>query len=154
MPPRLHGMLKIFIYGKNEKELSHISKCVGEYCDDKKGMTVIYSTCNQNNLLEYIDQRKYYGLYVLGLPSESDINSNDFALEIRKHDPRAFIVFVAENFDFDNLTMVKGTEIMDYVEKNACDFSDRLHECIAVANDRYRNVLERDYDKMDFKLAG
>lgn len=95
------------------------------------------------------------GIYFLDIDLKDKMNGLELAQEIRKYDPRGYIVFVTTHSEMAALTYRYKVEALDFIIKDEPDkIKDRLEECIAAAEENYRKTLtERDklfslkYDK-------
>jgi two-component system response regulator AgrA len=77
-------------------------------------------------------------MYFLDVDLNSELNGISLAAEIRKYDPRGFIVFITTHSEMSYLTFQYKVEAMDYIVKdNYESIRARIHQCIVNANTKY-----------------
>ncbi|MCL2398995.1 MAG: LytTR family DNA-binding domain-containing protein [Defluviitaleaceae bacterium] len=132
-------MLKVFVCEDNVEQREIIEKCIANYIlIEDLNMKVVCSTGSPNDILTYFqNDSKVVGLYFLDIDLECDINGIQLAIEIRKHDPRGFIVFVTADADSHLLTFRYKVEAMDYIVKGDINIKENICECIRNAYSLY-----------------
>jgi two-component system response regulator AgrA len=144
----------VFICEDNREFLSHIEECVNGFIKQEKlNASLACAATNPNEILDYINKNNVCGLYFLDLDLQCEINGFQLASEIRKHDPRAFIVIVTSDSDSRQMSFEYVIEAMDYITKNAPNLDVRICNCIKTAYTRHIERIERVTEKLIVKLA-
>lgn len=147
-------MLSIFICEDQEPFLNRIYECISEYINDKQlDVTIACSTPFPDILLEYLQENSVFGLYFLDLELNATMDGFQLATEIRKYDPRAFIVIVTSDLESKHLSFKYVIEAMDYVTKDMVDFNNRICNCVSIANDRHIERMSYCTKKLEVKLS-
>lgn len=133
-------MIKIFVCEDNKEQREKIKDIIDNIIMiENYDMEVGLATNNPYDLLNYIKSNNFTGLYFLDVDLCSDINGIQLAEEIRKYDPRGFIVFVTTHAEMSYLTFIYKVEAMDYIIKdNYKNIGDRIRDCIKNAYDKYK----------------
>jgi len=116
-------------------------------------MNVVCSTENPHDVLDYLHSNdRIAGLYFLDLDLGCDIDGTNLALEIRKCDPRSFIVFITSDGESQTLMFKYRIEAMDYMVKSTIDLEKRICDCIDSAYQRFMVEPTPLRDVFTFKL--
>jgi len=93
------------------------------------------------DVLAYLENHTITGLYFLDIDLKADINGIELAKEIRKRDPRGFIVFVTNHPGMSIESFKYKIEAMDFIGKDeiARDTS-RISSCLKNAYQKYTNA--------------
>ena len=132
-------MFNIFICEDNTEELKNIENAVKEIINTEHiDLKISLSTTNPYEILNCISKSSTCGLYFLDVDLNTDINGIELAEEIRKHDPRGFIVFITTHAEMSYLTFLYKVEAMDYIIKdNYLNLNSRVHDCIINAYKKF-----------------
>lgn len=132
-------MLNIFICEDTVEQREKITKIIKDIIIiENLDMEVNLSTGNPNEIINYVKENNGSGLYFLDIDLKSKINGITLATEIRKYDPRGFIVFVTTHAEMSYLTFIYKVEAMDYIIKdNYSNIKERVYQCIVDANTKY-----------------
>ncbi|MBX4262710.1 LytTR family DNA-binding domain-containing protein (plasmid) [Clostridium estertheticum] len=133
-------MLKVFICEDNIVQKEKIEKIIKDVIlIENYDMELELSTHDPHEILNTIENNSISGLYFLDVDLHSDLNGITLAEEIRKYDPRGFIVFVTTHAEMSYLTFLYKVEAMDYIIKdNYNNIQQRISECIKNAHDKYK----------------
>jgi len=106
-------------------------------------------------VIDYLEKHpKNAGLYFLDYNlNHQGMDGKGLAEEIRKYDPRGFIVFITSDAKAHRLTFQHKVEALDYIVKGEPDVSERVRECINDANEKYTAKATALQDNSVFKLA-
>lgn len=92
-------------------------------------------------ILEKVKETEDVGIYFLDIDLGADMNGLTLAQEIRKYDPRGFIIFVTTHSEMSYMTFIYKLEALDFILKdNAEELEKRVYECILKANQRFMSV--------------
>jgi two-component system response regulator AgrA len=125
-------------------------------------MEIVMATKEPYDILSFAKSHEATCLYFFDVDLNSDINGIELAEQIRKHDPRAFIVFLTTHGEMSSLTFKYKVEALDYIVKEDYDYI-RIKSCILDAYEKYskknsftksfnilskEKILHVDYDKI------
>ncbi|MCR3758935.1 LytR/AlgR family response regulator transcription factor [Clostridium felsineum] len=132
-------MLEVFICEDNLEQRKELEKIVEDFIlIENLDMNVSLSTENPYDIINYITKNSVSGLYFLDVDLKASINGIQLAAEIRKYDPRGFIVFVTTHAEMSYLTFLYKVEAMDYIIKDSSKtVADRACQCILDAQRKY-----------------
>lgn len=139
-------MLNVYICEDNKEQLIHIKNAVKDTIGfEELEMKLALATNDPYELLDEIKVGGTTGLYFLDVDLGKDINGIQLGEQIRKYDPRGFIVFITTHAELSYLTFKYKVEALDYIIKD--DFkivSTRIRQCIMNTNEKYNsNANER-----------
>lgn len=104
---------------------------------------------NPHTILEKVKETEDVGIYFLDIALETDMTGLTLAQEIRKYDPRGFIIFVTTHSEMSYMTFIYKLEALDFILKdNPEELGKRVYECILKANQRYasaNNKVQANY---------
>lgn len=94
-----------------------------------------------HRILEKVKETEDVGIYFLDIDLGAEMNGLTLAQEIRKYDPRGFIIFVTTHSEMSYMTFIYKLEALDFILKdNAEELEKRVYECILKANQRFMSV--------------
>lgn len=136
-------MLKVFVCEDDELQKNSIENFIrNTIIAENMDMEIVLSTGNPHDVIGYLKNKLISGLYFLDVDLNSDINGIELAEQIRKYDPRGFIVFVTTHAEMSYLTFKYKVEAMDYIIKDKCfNIKHRIYECVLNANKRYNATI-------------
>lgn len=76
-------------------------------------------------------------VYFLDIDLKSSMNGIELAAEIRKYDPRAFIIFITTHEEMALNTFQYKVEPLGYIIKEAPDFKDQIKDCLQNVCEKY-----------------
>lgn len=125
-------MINIFICEDNLEERRKIEKIVDNtLLTEDFDMKVFISTGDPYEILEKVKMKTSTGLYFLDVDLGMEINGIQLAEQIRKYDPRGFIVFITTHEEMSHLTFLYKVEALDYIYKDDFQTSSlKIQECI------------------------
>lgn len=102
-------------------------------------MKVKAATDNPAALLEQMNKEKpENAIYFLDIDLKSTMNGIELAIEIRKYDPRAFIIFITTHDEMALYTLKYKVEPLDFIAKEASDFKQQITECLQNVYNKYQ----------------
>lgn len=125
-------------------------------------MEVVLATQNPQEIIEHTKDGFMKGLYFIDINLGNNINGIELAQYIRKHDKRAFIVFITSSDKDYKLTLDKYCEPLDYIVKkiNPQERQEMLRKIVHslyVANERAQSFQRDDsiinYGAISLKLS-
>lgn len=142
-------MLKVFICEDNSIQENRFKKIINDIIlIENYDMKIELSTSDPYEILDHLKTNRISGIYFLDVDLNSDINGIQLAEEIRKYDPRGFIVFITSHAEMSYLTFVYKVEAMDYIIKdNYSNIRNKISDCIKNANDKYK-ITSNNFQKI------
>jgi len=111
-------MIEIILCEDNEKERRWMADFIdGHVMMENLDMKLVMSTENPDEVLRYVKARASGGLYFLDVDLKAEITGIQLAVQIRKHDPKAAIVFITTHAELMSLTFEYAIEAMGYILK-------------------------------------
>ena len=102
---------------------------------------------NPHRILEKIKETGEVGIYFLDIDLKTDMTGLTLAQEIRKYDPRGFIIFITTHSEMSYMTFIYKLEALDFIQRFASvnnkvqvNFSVKVNE----------KVFTVDYDEILF----
>lgn len=137
-------MLGIIICEDNIQQRVKIRKIVeNKILIDELDVEARLITDSPYDVIDHIKKSKEVNIYFLDIDLQKDINGIELAVEIRKYDPRGFIVFITTHSEMTYLTFKYKVEAMDFILKdNVKEIDSRVRECINDALNRYGKIKE------------
>ena len=117
-------------------------------------MEIVVSTGNPHEIVDYVKETNEVGIYFLDVDLKADMNGLELAIEIRKYDPRGFIVFVTTHSEMSFMTFHYRLEAMDYILKDGGDevIQNKVYDCLMNAHERFSSVKNRIQDVFTYKV--
>jgi len=146
-------MLSIYICEDEEEQLNKlrymVNKSILMHDFDVK---IALSTMDPSFLLEEVKKAGTTGLYFLDIDFKQEMNGFTLANEIRKYDPRGFIVFVTTHSEMSYMAFEYGVEALDYILKDMpSQMENRVYQCIIKAYERYCHKSNKDANVVQIK---
>lgn len=135
-------MLKIYVCEDNEIQLKKLDTIIEniietENLDIEKGCI----TANPKVIIDAVEHDKNTGLFFLDIDLGCDINGLELAKQIRKIQPRCYIVFITTHSEMSFLTFSYKVEALDFILKdNQDELLNRVKQCVVLAF--HRNEMD------------
>ena len=133
-------MLAVLICEDNKKHLALIGSVVKKYITEHNSdIELVLSTGNPFDILESVKANPdRTALYFLDVDLKREISGIDAAVQIRRTDTNAKIVFITTHQELAFLTFTHKVHAMDYIVKTNMNTIDgRITECLADAYESY-----------------
>lgn len=132
-------MLPIYVCDDQKAHLMSLTQIIEKIIIiDEVDMELKYQSETPEELLAYLADKKGPALYFLDIALKVQMNGLQLAEEIRKLDPRGFIVFVTTHDEMAPLTFQYKVEAMDFIIKeNTKELANRIRECMEYALRQY-----------------
>lgn len=143
-------MLKIYICEDIEVQRDHLQQIIENIVlMEDLDMELGCVSENPHTILDRVKESEEVGIYFLDIALETDMTGLTLAQEIRKYDPRGFIIFVTTHSEMSYMTFIYKLEALDFILKdNPEELGKRVYECILKANQRYasaNNKVQANY---------
>ena len=125
-------MLKVFICEDNVGQREYMTQCVNDIIQaEKLDMVVECSSDDPDEILSVLKQVNQTGVFFLDIDLNKRINGIELAEEIRKLQPRCYIIFVTTHSEMSYMTITYKVEAMDFIIKdNIREINNRVHQCL------------------------
>lgn len=137
-------MIHIYLCEDDKRQLSRWTSIIEKYLLMNSTESLLYCTASApDDLLKVRKDSNITGLYFLDIDLQAKKNGIELAEEIRKYDPRGYIVFVTTHSEMAYLTFQYKVEAMDFIIKDKIsDLPEQIYSCIRNAESKYRNQLD------------
>lgn len=135
-------MIEIYICEDVQKQRERIAYYVETaIMFEEYDMELKLATDDAEEFLQSVRESKNTGLYFLDIDLGKGKNGLELAKEIRKYDPRGFIVFVTSHSEMSLLTFQYKVEALDFIIKDEPrNIQQRIGECMEKAVQRSENI--------------
>lgn len=138
-------MLPIYICEDNPEIRIRYVELISEYIAREKtdDLKIAYATGNPYSLLDNLELRPQQSMYLLDIHLGAPMNGIQLAGEIRKYDPRAYIVIVSALPE--RLMFHHQTEAMDCISKLSPNMDKLIFKCLdnaRILHQRFLNNFE------------
>lgn len=102
-------------------------------------MEIKATASNPTELMQKISKLKpENAIYFLDIDLKSDINGIELGAEIRKYDPRAYIIFITTHDEMAMHTIRYKVEPLGFIIKDSDSFSQQIVECLQNVYNKYQ----------------
>ena len=125
-------MLDIYICEDNKKQLSLFTGYIRDaLLIENLDMQIVLASSDPDEILEGMKESSNMGVFFLDIDLKSRINGLTLAQEIRKLQPRCFIIFITSHSEMGFLTFQYKVEPLDFIIKNSTeDIKRKIHDCL------------------------
>jgi two-component system response regulator AgrA len=136
-------MIHIYLCEDDKRQLENWKNIIRKYILMHSTESRLYcSASNPDKLLSKRRASDTIGLYFLDIDLQSKKNGIELAQEIRRYDPRGYIVFVTTHSEMAVLTFRYKVEAMDFIIKDEVEtLPKQICDCIQNAENNYRTQL-------------
>lgn len=149
-------MIKIFICEDNVEERKRIKNIIkSALLMEQFNMKIFISTGDPYEIIEEVKSNPATGLYFLDVDLNAEINGIQLAEQIRKYDPRGFIVFITTHEEMSHLTFLYKVEALDYIYKdNFQTVPLKIQECMKNVDSKANHDPEPFEKTFSAKVSG
>ena len=147
-------MIHIYLCEDDKKQLYRWENIIEKYLLMNSTESRLYcSTSKPEELLSMRKRSSTTGLYFLDIDLQSNKNGIELAQEIRKYDPRGYVVFVTTHSEMAVLTFRYKVEAMDFITKDDTDtLPEQICACIQNAERNYQAQLDSSSRLLSIKV--
>ena len=147
-------MLKIYICEDMEAERDRIQQVIENIVlMEDLDMELCCVSQDPHRILDKVKKTEEVGIYFLDITLGTDMTGLTLAQEIRKYDPRGFIIFVTTHSEMSYLTFIYKLEALDFILKDDPEELDRrVYDCILKANQRFASVNNKVHANFSVKV--
>lgn len=147
-------MLKIYVCEDITVQREKIKKIVENIIlMEDLDMELAVVTGNPEEMLEAVKQSGEVGIYFLDIDLKAEMDGMELAKEIRKYDPRGFVIFITTHSEMSYMTFIYKLEAMDYIVKDdEVEIGNRIYQCMLRANERFASANNKVQDVYSIKI--
>ena len=148
-------MLKIYVCEDNLPERQRIIDIITKViCIEEYDMELALASDDPHKLLEFLRQTPSTAVYFIDIVLHYDMDVIAHSSEIRKLDPRGFIVFMTNHINAWKLTFQYKLEVMDFIMKNDVQkLAESIADCLKKANELYTAQTNTAHKLFRFKVG-
>lgn len=137
-------MIHIYLCEDDKKQLIQWKKIIEKFLLMNTTESRLYcAVTTPDQLLSMRRHSNITGLYFLDIDLQANRNGIELAQEIRKYDPRGYIVFITTHSEMAVLTFRYKVEAMDFILKDEPEtLPEHICACIQNAESNYRTQLD------------
>lgn len=141
--------VKVIICEDDELQKQFLYKTITNYTlFHEPSIEVVLSANQPDEVLTYLEQNQA-DCYFLDIELNHQLNGMDVAVEIRKRDPLATIIFITTHADQLKLTFTYKLAALDFIVKDTpSQISSQVVEVLRVAFEKYKQLGEFDQTSM------
>ncbi len=138
-------MIHIYICEDNQTQLESFQKYISDsVMIEELDMQIALATRSPQELLDAVFADKNTGLFFLDIELNSEMNGLTLAQQIRRIQPRCFIIFITSHLEMGFLTFQYKVEALDFIIKNSPEqIKSRIHECLLDVDRKYTSLNNR-----------
>ncbi|ADL04511.1 LytR/AlgR family response regulator transcription factor [Lacrimispora saccharolytica] len=147
-------MIHIYLCEDDTRQLNRWEDIISKYLLMNPTETKLYcATSKPEELLSMRRRSGTTGLYFLDIDLQSNKNGIELAQEIRKYDPRGYVVFVTTHSEMAVLTFRYKVEAMDFITKDDAEtLPEQICSCIRNAERNYKVQLDASNRLLSIKV--
>ncbi|MDR2022414.1 MAG: LytTR family DNA-binding domain-containing protein [Hungatella sp.] len=147
-------MIHIYLCEDNKKQLDRWEDIIEKYLIMNPTESKLFCSASKpEDLLSIRRRSSTTGLYFLDIDLQANKNGIELAQEIRKYDPRGYIVFVTTHSEMAVLTFRYKVEAMDFIAKDDTDtLPEQICSCIQNAERNYKAQLDSSNRLLSIKV--
>ncbi|GLC82919.1 LytTR family transcriptional regulator DNA-binding domain-containing protein [Lacrimispora brassicae] len=147
-------MIYIYLCEDDKRQLTRWEDIIAKYLLMNSTESMLYCvTSKPETLLSMRRRSNTIGLYFLDIDLQSNKNGIELAQEIRKYDPRGYVVFVTTHSEMAVLTFRYKVEAMDFIIKDDSEtLPEQICSCIQNAERNYKAQLDSSNRLLSIKV--
>lgn len=147
----IYKMLDIIVCEDNDYERKLMESNIIEVLKTHSfNSSIVLSTGKPEAVIKYIESsRNRNFIYFLDVNLEANMNGIELAKNVRKYDPKGYIVFVTSHAELTLLTFQYKVQALDYILKSDInDMKNRIKDCLVEIYDNYENINANKSNKI------
>lgn len=148
-------MFSIYLCEDNRNQLAYLEKVINNFIlIEELDIQIICSCTAPDKLLNCLQETQRPGLYFLDIELNARIDGFQLAEQIRKVDPRGYIVFITTHSELTYLSFEKHVEAMDFILKDYPELlPSRILECMKKALELYSSIKNDVHKILSIKMG-
>ena len=149
-------MLPVYICEDTKTQLQYITKIIKDtILIEELDAELVCAVSSPYDLIAHLKENTTPSLYFLDVELNCDMDGFALAKEIRRLDPRGFIVFITAHTELSSLAFKYKLEAMDYILKDCPDtIHNDVHSCLLKAMELYTSPANTMQQTIALKLEG
>ncbi|WP_342513716.1 LytTR family DNA-binding domain-containing protein [Sporosarcina sp. FSL K6-1522] len=137
--------MRVIICEDDHAQKNRLHKEIMDYANfHEPSIEVVLCTSQPDEVLAYLEQHQA-DCYFLDIELNHELNGMELAMEIRKKDPIATIIFITTHADYLKLTFTYKLAALDFIVKETTEqISSEVKEALQVAFKKYKQLGEFD----------
>ena len=131
-------MLDVYVCEDNPKQLELFSKFVSDtILIEELDMQLTLSSTNPKEIFTKASESVNTGVFFLDIDLKSDMTGLLLAQELRKIQPRCYIIFITVHSEMGFMTFQYKIEALDFIVKDSPSaIQKRIHDCLLNVNEK------------------
>lgn len=148
-------MLKVYICEDNVEQRNRVEGYINEIIvAENLDMECACATEDPQVILNCVKEQSEEGIFFLDIDLQREMNGIELADELRKIQPRCYIVFITSHSEMSYMTFSYKVEAMDFIIKdNVSEVKNRLHQCLINCQHLSRQMVEEGGKNFMVKLG-
>lgn len=148
-------MLNIIVCEDNNNQRNHIENIIRwELADLNINSSIELSTGSPKEVIDFLENTTNTYIYFLDVELSSDKNGIELAKEIRKYDPKGYIVFITSHSEMSLLTFQYKVQALDYIIKSDSEtLRKRISECLLEVNTNFQKINLKENDEITINFG-
>lgn len=132
-------MLDVYVCEDEGRQLKQLERYIkNTILIEELDMEVACSSTDPTEILDVASKSEHNGVYFLDIDLHTEMNGMVLAQELRKIQPRCFIIFITSHSEMSYMTFQYKVEALDFIVKDTCEnVQKRIHECLLNVNEKY-----------------
>ena len=149
------SMLNVYICEDNVEQRNRVEGYVNEIIEaENLDMECVCATEDPQVILDCVNKEEQEGIFFLDIDLQTEMNGIQLADEIRKIQPRCYIVFITSHSEMSYMTFSYKVEAMDFIIKdNVREVKNRLHQCLLNCEQLSKQSIEAKEKNFMVKLG-
>lgn len=131
-------MLDVYVCEDNQKQLGLFSKFVSDtVLIEELDMQLVLASMDPQEILEKAKESLNVGVFFLDIDLKTSMTGLMLAQQLRKIQPRCYIVFITVHSEMGFMTFQYKVEALDFIVKDSpSNIQKRIHECLLDVNEK------------------
>lgn len=130
-------MIPIYLCEDNQEELEYLKHIIQNYIlIEEAPFQIVCASISSEDLLASLPSRGESAVFFLDIELNCDMDGIQLAAQIRRSDPRAFIIFTSVHEEMMLTTFQYKVEALDFILKDEPNFIESIRNCL-------NNVLQK-----------
>lgn len=148
-------MLPVYLCEDDRTQLKELSEFIeNTILIEELDMRLACSASSPEQLLAVLSVNPIPSMYFLDVELKASINGFQLAEQIRRYDPRGFVVFITTHSEMSPLTFEYRVEAMDYILKDDVAARDnKIRDCLLKAQELYSSPSNTTHHVVTLKIG-
>lgn len=149
-------MLDVYVCEDDKRQLELFTKCISDtILIEALDMRIVQSVSDPHIIIDSLSSTDHTGIFFLDIELKSDMDGLRLAREIRRVQPRCFIIFITSHSEMSFLTFQHKLEALDFIIKDtSIHIKQKIRECLLNIQEKYAVFNDRMLQCFHVKLGG